>query len=189
MNRVALLMGGITLLAGCSREQVPTENTAQDHAGPAVVQQSAAREQNLKTLRRVTEPFKVFAVADSSGYSAQITPCMSDPTLGGMGFHYGNVGLIDGAVQVDQPELLLYEPQANGALSLVAVEYIIPYTFVPRDAPAPTLFGEQFLQNDTFQLWGLHVWVWKHNPSGLFASWNPQVSCANTTNVSTMSHH
>lgn len=24
----------------------------------------------------------------------------------------------------------------------------------------------------------LHVWAWKDNPSGMFADWNPQVSCA-----------
>ena len=23
----------------------------------------------------------------------------------------------------------------------------------------------------------LHVWLWKHNPSGLFAEWNPSVTC------------
>jgi hypothetical protein len=33
------------------------------------------------------------------------------------------------------------------------------------------------VQNHTFDVWALHVWVWKHNPSGMFADWNPQVSC------------
>jgi hypothetical protein len=23
----------------------------------------------------------------------------------------------------------------------------------------------------------LHLWLWKHNPSGLFAMWNPRVHC------------
>jgi hypothetical protein len=23
----------------------------------------------------------------------------------------------------------------------------------------------------------LHVWLWQHNPSGLFAPWNPDVTC------------
>ena len=66
---------------------------------------------------------------------------MADSTAGGMGFHYGNTDFIDGNVQVDQPELLLYEPQADGSLELVAVEYIIPYNFHPRDAAPPVLFG------------------------------------------------
>jgi hypothetical protein len=26
-------------------------------------------------------------------------------------------------------------------------------------------------------IWALHVWLWKHNPSGMFADWNPNVTC------------
>jgi hypothetical protein len=48
--------------------------------------------------------------------------------------------------------------------------------------------GQQFMQFDTFQVWGLHVWIWKENPSGLFAPWNPRVTCKNTTDVSSMAH-
>jgi hypothetical protein len=188
MKHAALILGGLTFLAACGGDPVPTDAVLPGRLPAGTLQAASAREQDLKTLRRVTAPFQNFAKADSAGWSAAITPCMQDPTLGGMGFHYGNVGLIDGSVQVDQPELLLYEPHDNGQLQLVAVEYIIPYTFVPRDAQAPTLFGEKFLQNDTFQLWGLHVWLWKRNPSGLFASWNPTVSCASATTVSTMHH-
>jgi hypothetical protein len=39
------------------------------------------------------------------------------------------------------------------------------------------LFRQAFHQNDEAELWALHVWLWKHNPSGLFADWNPNVSC------------
>ena len=106
-----------------------------------------------------------------------------------MGFHYGNVGLINGSASVDKPQLLLYEPEQNGRLRLVAVEYIIPYTFVPRSAEPPVLFNQKFQQVDAFQLWGLHAWVWKANPSGIFASWNPTVNCAHTSQVMVMSHN
>lgn len=143
---------------------------------------------DLATLRQVTAAFRRFDVASAAGWSAKITSCMDDPGLGGMGFHYGNVGLIDGSVRVDEPELLLYEPEKNGQLRLVAVEYIIPYTFHPRSGEAPVLFGQQFKQNDTFQLWGLHAWVWEENPSGMFASWNPRVTCEYATEAMTMPH-
>jgi len=135
-------------------------------------------------------PFHRFEAASNAGWSAKITSCMADPTAGGMGFHYGNVGLIDGAVRVDEPELLLYEPEKNGRLRLVAVEYVIPYTFHSRAAEPPVLFGQAFARNDRFQLWGLHAWVGEHNPSGTFASWNPRVTCAHTTDVDVapMSH-
>ena len=55
-------------------------------------------------------------------------------------------------------------------------------------AAPPVLFGQEFKQNDTFQLWGLHAWVWENNPSGVFANWNPRVACEHATSVSTMVH-
>jgi hypothetical protein len=170
MRRAAQLLTGIALLAGCSDA-------------------TSSQDRDLATLRGVTSPFRTFSAATAAGWSAKITSCMADQTAGGMGFHYGNTALIDGSVQVDEPELLLYEPQADGTEQLVAVEYIIPYTAHARSDAPPVLFGQQFLQNDTFQLWGLHVWAWKTNPSGLYASWNPRVNCNNTTDVQTMVAH
>jgi hypothetical protein len=190
MRRVAELLAGIALLSGCSGEQTPTAITPpRQSQAAASTSFGAAVEKDLATLRRVTAPFQQFEKAAAAGWSAQITPCMADPNgAGGMGFHYGNGGLIDGSVQVERPELLLYEPERNGRLRLVAVEYIIPYTYLGRAAEPPVLFGQEFKQNDTFQLWGLHAWVWKENPSGMFASWNPRVTCEHTAAVMTMAH-
>ena len=189
MRRTWQLVGGIALLLGCRAEPIPTA-TARVPAEPAANRTAAASvEEDLATLRRVTAPFHEFANAERAGWSAQITPCMTDPGgAGGMGFHYGKPDLIDGSASVDAPELLLYEPESNGRLRLVAVEYIIPYTAHSRDASPPVLFGREFQRNDTFQLWGLHAWVWKHNPSGMFANWNPRVTCEHTTHSSAMSH-
>ena len=171
MSRTTQLLAGIVLLAGCNGD--PT---------------TAGEDRDLEALRRVTTPFQNFATATAAGWSAKITACMSDATAGGMGFHYGNTTLIDGTLKVEEPELLLYEPQANGSERLVAVEYIVPYTAHSRSDAPPVLFGQQFKQNDTFQLWGLHVWAWTNNPAGLYANWNPQVTCANATDVSAMTH-
>ena len=148
---------------------------------------TSQQDRYLATLRAVTAPFQSLDSAMADGWGTKVTSCKSDSSAGGMGFHYGNTTYIDGSVQVDQPELLLYEPQANGTNRLVAVEYIIPYTAHSRDGTPPVLFGQEFKQNDTFQLWGLHVWAWKTNPSGLYADWNPQVTCAHTTDVASMS--
>jgi len=189
MRNTARLLVGIALLAaGCSPE--PTTTTTTEGAAPqAAASQAglgASVNQQLAALRAATAQFHNFDKAVAAGWSAKITSCMELAGTGGMGFHYGNVGLIDGSVQVDQPELLLYEPEKNGRLRLVAVEYIIPYTFHSRDAAPPVLFGKPFKQNDTFQLWGLHAWVWDENPSGMFADWNPRVNCSNTTDVMAM---
>jgi hypothetical protein len=191
MRRTAQLLVGIALLGGCGSEQVPTETTAQIQPRLKASAASASGvNKDLAALRRVTARFHNFKTAAAAGWSAQITPCMTDPAgAGGMGFHYGNPALIDGTARVEEPELLLYEPQQNGRLPLVAVVYIIQYRAHCRDAVAQELFGGQkFKQNDTFQLWGLHAWVWKDNPSGVFADWNPRVTCEHTTSVSTMTH-
>ena len=193
MRGIAQLVAGIALLCGCGG---PTETTAQIQSQAVASRGSGENEDNgsaslrrdLATLRRVTAPFHNFNNAVAAGWSTKITDCMTDPAAGGMGFHYGNTDLINGTVSVDKPELLLYEPDKNGRLRLVAVEYIIPYSIHGRGQEPPVLFGQQFKQNDTFQLWGLHAWVWKENPSGIFASWNPRVSCKYAAAVSSMSH-
>lgn len=131
--------------------------------------------QQLAELRAATARFHRLDVAVAAGYG-QITPCVAHPTLGAQGFHYGKGALIDGTASLLEPELLTYEPRPNG-LRLVGVEYIIPFAFLPSDATPPTLLGQTFHANTDLGLWALHVWVWQQNPSGMFADWNPKVSC------------
>lgn len=193
MKRSHHLLGAALILTACTNRTV-TESAASGQlraSGVAAAQRGLGPEveKDLATLRRVTAQFHDFDAASHAGWNAPITPCMTDPAgSGGMGFHYGRTDLFDGTAQVDKPELLLYEPEKNGRLRLVAVEYIIPYTFHGREAEPPVLFGQQFQRNDTFQLWGLHAWVWEENPSGIFANWNPRVTCEHTSDVSRMAH-
>jgi len=191
MKHTATLLAAIALLAGCSGEQAPSPTETANFQPRGLESQSLGADVNsqLAALRRVTASFHDFENGKAAGWSTQITPCMTDPGgAGGMGFHYGKTSLIDGTASVETPQLLLYEPEKNGSLRLVAVEYIIPYSFHARSAAPPVLFGQPFQQVDAFQLWGLHAWVWRDNPSGIFASWNPRVNCDNTTAVASMSH-
>jgi hypothetical protein len=191
MRQTGILIAGIALLSACSGDPTAAKSAATQSRTASADETSfgAAVNKDLATLRRVTAPFHDFEMAKRAGWSAKITSCMTDPGgAGGMGFHYGNTDLFDGTASVDEPELLLYEPDKNGRLSLVAVEYIIPYAAHGREEAPPELFGQKFRQNDVFQLWGLHAWVWKHNPSGMFADWNPTVNCDNTTDIMAMRH-
>lgn len=193
MNRNSSSLAVLLLVAACGTSAVSDSAVNRDArwATAPVADRGAGATvlQDLATLRQATAAFHDTATARAAGWSVQITPCMTDPGgAGGMGFHYGKPSLIDGSVRVDEPELLLYEPEQNGRLRLVAVEYIIPYTFHSRDAEPPVLFDQQFQRNDTFQLWGLHAWVWSENPSGMFANWNPRITCDNTTNTARMQH-
>ena len=186
MRGSALLLAGAVLLGGCSGEPATTEATALRPDAAALSKGSAGVGDQLAALRQVTEKFHDFQAAQDAGWNTKITPCMVSAE-GGMGFHYGNMTYIARAEpRVEEPELLLYEPQANGRMKLVAVEYIIPYDLHPRSATPPMLFGQPFKQVDAFGLWGLHAWVWQGNPDGTFADWNPNVNCDNTTDIMPM---
>ncbi|MEP6493482.1 MAG: hypothetical protein ABJF01_12435 [bacterium] len=132
--------------------------------------------QGVEALRAALEPYTSFAMAKGAGFTS-ITDCMSSGDLGAMGIHFGKTSTFDAVIDSLHPEIVIYEPGTNGEMSLVGVEFVIPYTSLPKTATAPVLFGQKFLQNDGFQLWGLHVWTHRTNPSGLFASWNPRVHC------------
>jgi hypothetical protein len=167
------------LTAACDR---PAEVTSPSlaHGGHAAPSQNVAVsgevQRDVARLRQLTVPFHQFETAVSAGWGMPIPGCFSDPTLGGMGYHFGNAALIDGTVSVLEPELLVYEPQKNGRLRLVAVEYIVPFGAWTAAEP-PRLFDQSFHRNEAFGIWVLHVWHYRNNPSGMFADWNPNVSC------------
>jgi hypothetical protein len=173
----ALILAGI---AGCNRETGPVSVDRADatlaHASHARVSNGPEVSRWLAGLRQATAKFHDIDAAARAGWADEITPCMELPGTGGMGYHYGNTTLFDAVPQEFAPELLVYEPQKNGRLRLVAVEYIVPFTAWTAASP-PSLHGIDFHRNETFGLWVLHAWVWKNNPAGMFADWNPEVSC------------
>jgi hypothetical protein len=154
----ALLVG---TLVGCSDS--PTD--------PSVTPE---QQRDLDALRRATASYTSFASAQAAGYSERLTDCMADSS-GGMGYHYGKTAFIDAEARLLEPEILMYEPQADGSLRFVGIEFVVPLS---ASATAPSLFGLPFHRNEAFQLWVLHVWLYKENPSGMFSDWNPTVSCA-----------
>ena len=138
---------------------------------------SPALPQGVEQLRASMAPYASLSLAKNAGYSAAITDCMSNGDEGAMGVHFGNTSLFDAVTDSLRPEVVIYEPGSNGEMSLVGVEFLVPYAVLPKTSPAPVLFGQKFSQNDVFGVWALHVWTHRTNPSGLFASWNPRVHC------------
>lgn len=153
-------------------------------AGPASAsdmsdaRDGTARFHNINTA--MNEGYGLFT--DAAGIA-----CIDDPA-GGMGIHYANGSLVgDGEVNAATPEALVYEPQENGRLRLVAVEYVVFQADWNANHPGttPELFGEEFEAVGAVNRYGLppfyelHAWLWKHNPNGTFGQdWNPRVSCA-----------
>ena len=144
---------------------------------PAPSTTSTTPPRELEALRASLAPYSSFALAKKANYSTAITDCMSNGDEGAMGIHFAKTDLLDAHVDATQPEALIYEPGTNGEMSLVGVEFIVPFTAVSKQSPAPMLFGQKFSPNDVFGVWGLHVWTHRSNPRGLFASWNPRVHC------------
>jgi hypothetical protein len=132
-------------------------------------------------LRLVTAQFQRIEAAQAAGYDLVTgpNPCLEDLTFGGLGYRYVNAGLIDGQVDLLRPEAMVYVRGSNGALQLGAVEYVVP---VPEwnamHTGWPQMMGHQFHLNPGLDAYVLHIWVWEHNPAGMFEDWNPKVSCS-----------
>ena len=128
--------------------------------------------------------------------------------LGAMGIHFFRPDLlgisappnprVDGnGVHTDflRPAILIYEPQAVGSLELVAVENLVfqrawhaagnigrpsfhgvPYDHMADD-PATTIDEAHLFEPH----YDRHVWVFRDNPNGVFAPFNPNVTCPSDT--------
>jgi hypothetical protein len=192
----SIVLGGALLAASEARTTVP---------GPG--------EPTLQEVRLATERFQDVNVALAEGYIrdpfdlCDTAEMMNKPaSLGAMGVHYFRPDLLGiteppsprvngNGTHVDfrKPSILIYEPQADGSMQLVAVENLVfqaswkaaghsePPTFhgVPFDTMADdpaTPLDEAHMFEPHFDR---HVWIYRDNPSGVFSPYNPAVSCAN----------
>jgi len=161
-------------------------------AGALSVGVASADPDGLSAARAGTAGYHDVNAAKADGYGefrdAAGTACIDKPGVGAMGIHYVRGALVgDPAEQASTPEAVIYAPEKNGQLRLVAVEYVVLKTSWEGagNAAPPTLFGQQFELVASPNRYGLppfyelHAWVWKDNPAGMFADYNPRVSCAN----------
>lgn len=146
---------------------------------------SAASDTNsdLAAARAATAKYHDPAVAIADGYTPT-DECAASPE-GAMGYHYVNFELFGAPPDIRKPAALLYLPKPGGGRKLVAVEYfkIDQDQRLNTDGDRPELFGAAFEGPMPGHAPGmpvhydLHVWIWQHNPSGMFAEWNPAGSC------------
>lgn len=168
-------------------------------------------EPSLAEIRKATERFSDIDVALAEGYvrdpanMCETADMMGKPReLGGMGIHYVRFDLlgvsappnprVDGTgTHTDflNPGVLIYEPQADGSLELIAVENLVfakAWKEAGNDAP-PSFHGVPFdtMVDDAATTvdeahnfephYDRHVWLYRENPNGIFAQFNPRVSC------------
>ena len=130
---------------------------------------NAITHQELAAARRATAKYHDLAQAEADGY------VNIDLYESGEGFHWVKPSLIDATFDPAQPEILLYAPVPGEArLQLVAVEYVVPLS-----EPQPAGFAgaaDKWRQDvEEFGLWELTVWIWEHNPKGVFTYLNARV--------------
>ena len=147
--------------------------------GPDAVLSEEVR-QTVHDIRQATRGFREIDAATEAGYGVFLD-CFTGDGSGDMGQHYVHGELVsDDELDPLQPEALVYEPQADGSLTLVALEYLVFEDQWAGDEP-PALFGQEFHLKteipDTPPVWALHLWLWTHNPNGMFADYNPTVFC------------
>jgi len=126
-------------------------------------------------------------------------------SLGAMGVHYVRPDLlgitappsprVDGVgthTDFREPGILISEPQDDGSLELVAVENLVfarswratgqsaPPTF--HGVPYDTMTDDPSTEADEAHMFephfDRHVWIYRDNPNGVFAPFNPAVTCA-----------
>jgi hypothetical protein len=169
----------------------PTQALANDDQGQAAAshhehgsnqgKQSAAL---VRIIRESTERFRDVGVAEAEGYGL-LFGCVSGDDSGAMGMHFVNGSLIgDDVLDPTRPEIVIYEPTANGRLRLIGANFLVLSDVgdSKHDAP-PQLMGQLFHLFEAPNRFGLpafytlHVWAWKENPTGTFVNWHSRVSC------------
>jgi hypothetical protein len=170
-----------------------------------------AGEPSLAEVRRVTEKYRDIKVALAEGYirdpanMCETADMMGLPAeQGAMGIHYFRPDMlgitappnprVNGAgthTDFRKPAILLYEPQADGSLTLVGVENLVfakAWRDAGNDAP-PSFHGvayDTMIDNPATPIdeahnfephHDRHVWLYRENPNGVFAPFNPRVTC------------
>ncbi len=141
-----------------------------------------AVDRDIMTIRDATSRFKTTEAAEAAGYK-RVTDCVEHQPAGAMGYHFQNNALLDATLDPEHPEVLVYEKLPDGRFQLNGVEFLVPIAAWKSTEP-PRILGQALTKVDAIGLWYLHVWAWKPDPSGLFAPWNPDVKCLETSSMS-----
>jgi hypothetical protein len=179
----ALCVAMVPLIAACSADPEAAAfgpsaslSPAAHHGGGTALTSEQLRA--IARVRQATARFHDPAAARAAGYTVQYPAGCAYSDAGAQGIHYLNAELAkDAVVDVLRPELVMYEPQRDGSLQFVGVDYVIPFSQWTSDA-APTVLGVPMMRNEPLGVWAVHIWAWRPNPSGMFGMWNPNVSCA-----------
>lgn len=181
---VAAASVGVALLATSAYAGSPAmaHDEAGTPGGSAGHSHNGAGKQ-LAALKKSLAVYKDVEAAKAAGFIPVSECTVSDE--GGMGVHYLNPVRAAQAVDPTKPAILLYGPTRRGTPRLLGAEWFQADADqdVSTDSDRPTLFNQPFDgpmvgHDPTMPVhYDLHVWLYDSNPAGIFAPWNPSVSC------------
>jgi hypothetical protein len=179
MNDFGWRLSGVVVLTGAltyaTMAQTPSKGAAE---APGILPSGMgdAIDRDIVRVRAATAQFKMTDAAEAAGYK-RVTECVEHQPAGAMGYHFQNNTLLDTTLDLDHPEVLVYERNADGTFTLNGVEFLVPIPAWTSMEP-PRIMGQALKRAESLGIWYLHVWTWTASPSGLFADWNPLVKCA-----------
>ena len=172
-----LAMVAVSMVLAACADRAPVA-PAEHAAVSARLEPPTPAEENgaLATLRRATDRYHRLDAAIADGFEF-LHGCEVREDVGPVGIVYiHRPRLLDGAIDPTLPDGLIYEPTTTEGPRLVAVEFAVPFALWTAPQP-PSFLGATFQREDEFGVFGLHVWLWRNNPRGLFAETNPNVFC------------
>lgn len=156
---------------------VDTDTTSDTDSLAARLAAEPSPDQERELARQATAPYFVVENAREDGYTIAPADLLSGGACRGVPFL--NQGLLDdGSVEVTRPEGLLYD-RVYGHLLLVGAVYL---GRAARFDDRPILFGEPMTGprplagGDETRYYVLFAWLWRPNPEGTFAPFNPTVN-------------
>src|SRR5688572_21940495 len=105
----------------------PAAHSGAAHGATGATQLSAADSQVVNDVRRTADQYRDLAAARAAGYSKQYPEGCVQTADGSQGFHFIKESLVDDRVELNTPELVMYEPKADGSMELIGVDYVIPF--------------------------------------------------------------
>jgi len=177
MNRLSGLTGLLLLTFAFMVARFAQAGDKDTSQAPGILPSgySDSVDRDVIKVREATAKFKTTEAAEAAGYK-RVTDCVEYKPHGAMGYHYQNNALLDTTLDLDHPEVLVYEKMPAGTFQLNGVEFLVPISAWKSPEP-PRIMGQALTKADSIGFWFLHVWTWKASPTGLFAPWNPDVKC------------
>lgn len=160
---------------------------------------------SLDDVRAATSRYQSVDAAVADGYVRDPLDICETPyslgifqDLGVMGVHYLRrdlLGIDEEGTRLDatgvhtdflQPAVLVYEPRPDSTLALVAIANVVSARAWEaaghREGPAfgdvPFVYAPESPATGFAAHWDLHIWLYRDNPSGMFAPYNPAATCA-----------